>query len=482
MPLLNDLPDRQTLVAAVTEIFSRRVASQAAPGARFVVFDASGLVLEGGFGTAGAAGAPPGPHSRFRAASCTKSFTAAAILHLRDGGLLSLDAPVTDYVPELIPTLPAGRPEAPTLRLLLSMAGGFPTDDPWADRQESLSNEAFRAVLRAGVRFATQPGTRYEYSNLGYALLGQVIEAVSGRPYPAYVAETLLKPLGLDDTGFDPATVPEGSLATGYRKAGDGWAALPFSGPGAFSSIGGIVTTASDLARWAGWLCSAFFPASGEAGPIRAASRREMQRIQCAIVPEQADDLRLEGYGYGLVVEHHARLGLIVSHSGGYPGFSSHMRWSPATGLGVVAMENATYSGAWDPASEALGLLLDAAATVAAPVAPVAPAAVRRLADGLLRLLSQGWDEKTADAIFLENVALDVPYAERAQDLDALREKARAPDASGARIVATDIGAVDGGYGRFELRVPCGAGEVVAVAQCGPTDPIRIQTVTWRVE
>ncbi|THF55249.1 beta-lactamase family protein [Mesorhizobium composti] len=481
MLLLNDLPERRTLVAAVTEVFSRRIASQAAPGARFMVFDASGPAFDGSFGTAGAAGTPPASHGRFRVASCTKSFTAAAILCLRDGGLLSLDAPVTDYVPELKPTLPAGQPEAPTLRLLLSMAGGFPTDDPWADRQESLSNEAFRSVLRAGVRFATAPGTRYEYSNLGYALLGQVIEAVGGRPYPVYVTETLLKPLGLDETGFDFAAVPEGSLATGYRKAGESWVALPFSGPGAFSSIGGIVTTASDLARWAGWLCSAFSPASGEAGPLSAASRREMQRIQCAIVPEQADDLRLEGYGYGLLVEHHARFGLVVSHSGGYPGFSSHMRWNPATGLGVVAMENATYSGAWDPASEALGLILNAAATVTAP-APAAPAAVKRLADGLLRLLSQGWDERTADAIFQENVALDVPYAERARELDSLREKAGALEAAGVRVVATDSGAVDGGYGRFELRVPCSAGEVVAAVRCGPAEPIRVETVTWRVE
>jgi CubicO group peptidase (beta-lactamase class C family) len=478
MPLLNDLPDHRTLAAAVAAVFSRRVAGRAAPGTRFAVFDASGRVLDGGFGTAGAAGTPPGAHDRFRVASCTKSFTAATVLHLRDRGLLSLDTPVTDYVPELVPTLPAGQPEAPTLRMLLSMAGGFPTDDPWADRQESLSNDAFRAVLRAGVRFSTAPGTRYEYSNLGYALLGQVIEAVSGQTYPACVTGTLLKPLGLDETAFDPATVPAGSLATGYRRVGDDWLALPFSGPGAFSSIGGIVTTASDLARWAGWLCSAFSAAHEQDGPLSRASRRDMQRIHCAIAPDPADELRLKGYGYGLVVEDHVRFGPIVSHSGGYPGFSSHMRWHPATGFGVVALENATYSGARAPASEALDLILDAAATVTAPE-PAVPAAVRRLADGLLRLLSQGWDDATADAIFLENVAMDRPYAERAQELDALRRKAGPLDTAGAHIVARDRGAVDGGYGHFELRVPCRAGEVVATAQCGPAEPMRIQTVSW---
>lgn len=480
MPLLKELPEREALVAAVTEVFSKRVASQAAPGSRFVVFDASGPLLDGGFGTAGAAGTPPGPHSRFRVASCTKSFTAAAVLQLRDRGLLSLDTPVTDYVPDLVPTLPDGQPEAPTLRMLLSMAGGLPTDDPWADRQESITSEAFRSILRTGVRFATAPGTRYEYSNLGYALLGQVIEAVSGQSYPAFVTENLLKPLGLAETGFDAAAVPAGSLATGYRKVGDEWVALPFSGPGAFSSIGGIVTTPLDLARWAGWLCSAFHPTRGDDGPLSSTSRREMQRIQCPIAVNATDDLRLKGYGYGLVVENHARFGPIVCHSGGYPGFSAHMRWNPATRLGVVAVENATYSGAWNPVAEALGLILDAAATMATPE-PVMPAAIRRLADGLQLLLTQGWDDSTADAIFLENVALDRPYLEREQELASLREKAGTLDMSGMRIVATDIGAVEGGYGSFELRIPCGAGEVVAAVQCGPIEPIRIQTATWRI-
>lgn len=481
MPRLNELAEREALAAAVAEIFAQRVAKQACPGTRYVVFDASGPVLEGSFGTAGAAGTPPGPYSRFRVASCTKSFTAAAVLLLRDRGRLSLDTPVTNYVPELVPTLPVDQPEAPTLRMLLSMAGGFPTDDPWADRQESISNETFRSVLRNGVRFATAPGTRYEYSNLGYALLGQVIEAVSGQSFPVFVTENLLKPLGLDETGFDTAAVPEGAMATGYRKVGDEWVALPFSGPGAFSSIGGLVTTPSDLARWAGWLCAAFDPQRDDDAPLSNASRREMQRIHCPIAFDAKDELRLKGYGYGLVIEDHARFGPIISHSGGYPGFSAHMRWNPAARLGIVAVENATYSGAWSPTADALVLILDtvAAVTVAEELVPVA---VKQLADGLQRLLAEGWDDKTADAIFLENVALDRPYPERAQELSSLREKAGTLDLTGTRVVATDIGAVDGGYGRFELRVPCSAGEIVAAVLCGPVEPIRIQTVSWQIQ
>ena len=480
MKRFNDLPQPEAFAATVAEIFSDRIAHKAAPAIRFCLFDVSGTVQEGGFGDAGAAGNPPGPGARFRIASCTKSFTAAAMLVLRDRGRLALDEPVTRYVPALIPTLPAGRPEAPTLRMLLSMAGGFPTDDPWADRQEQLTGAAFDAVLRQGVRFATVPGTRFEYSNLGYALLGRVIEEVSGKPYPAFVTETLLAPLGLDETGFDPALVPAGRMATGFRSAPSGWQALPFSGPGAFSAIGGLVTTTGDLARWANWLCAAFRQEEKESGPLSAASRREMQRIQCVITPGPGEDLRLRGYGYGLNVEHDARYGVIVSHSGGYPGFSAHMRWHPQTGLGVLAFENASYSGAWMPVTAALERLLEAAFREQAPL-PEPPVAIRDLAAGLCRLVTDGWNDTLADTIFLENVALDRPYAERAAELAALCEKAGAPSLENMKILPADPGGADNGYGRFELHLPAPAGTIVAKALCGPPQPARIQSVTWQL-
>lgn len=480
MKRFDDLPQPDALAANIAGIFKDRVTGKAAPATRFTLFDATGTVHEGGFGNAGAAGDPPGPGARFRIASCTKSFTAAAMLLLRDRGRLSLDEPVTRYVPALTPTLPAGRPEAPTLRMLLSMSGGLPTDDPWADRQESLSAAAFDAVLRAGVRFAAVPGTRFEYSNLGYALLGRVIEEVGGKPYPAFVTENLLQPLGLEETGFDPAAVPAGRMATGFRQTEAGWQPLPFTGPGAFSAIGGAVTTTADLACWANWLSEAFRPDAAEDGPLSAASRREMQHIHCVMTPGPGEDLRLRGYGYGLNIEHDARFGAIVSHSGGYPGFSAHMRWHPQTGLGVLAFENATYSGAWIPVTAALERLLEAALESETPAAEP-PAAVRTLAAGLCRLVADGWDDALADTIFLENVALDRPYAERAADLAAIREKAGTPDVRNMKILPTDRGGADGGFGRFELHLPASAGTIVAKALCGPPQPMKIQSITWQL-
>lgn len=475
-----DLSQRETLTGEIFALVSERLAQKATPGARVAVFDATGVVYEAGLGSADAAGSPPAPNVRFRIASCTKSFTAAAVLLLRDRGLLSLDSPVTQFVPALVPTLPAGRPEAPTVRMLLSMAGGLPTDDPWADRQEALSNDAFRAALRAGVRFSATPGSRYEYSNLGYALLGQVIEAVSGQTYHEFVTDNLLKPLGLRETGFDPAEVVPEALATGFRNVDGNWLALPFTGPGAFSVIGGAVTTTGDLVRWAGWLSAAFDPEDTDDGPLCAASRREMQRIQCPMGCEPTEEMRLKGYGFGLVVEDHPRFGPIVSHSGGYPGFSSHMRWNLQTGLGVVVFENATYSGAWIPAAAALDLLLSSAFATAAPASDP-PAAVRDLSAGVLRLLVEGWDNSTADAIFLENVAMDRPYSERAKELAALCEKVGAPVSGAMKILPADEGGANGGFGRFLLQIPCARGDITVRALCGPIEPMKIQSLTFEV-
>ena len=472
----DELPTREAVLDQISAIFRERIIQRAAPGIRFAVFDAGGIIHEGGFGDAGTPDTPPSPHVRFRVASCTKSFTAAAVLLLRDRGLLSLDSPVTQFVTALTATLPSSLPEAPTIRMLLSMAGGLPTDDPWADRQESLTNDAFNEVLRAGVRFSTIPGTRYEYSNLGYALLGQVIEAVSGCSYQAFVTENLLMPLGLDETGFDPMPVNPEMRATGYRKANDQWLPQPLSGPGAFSAIGGAITTTGDLARWAGWLSAAFAPDATNTGPLRAASRREMQSIQCPMVCEPDEDLRLKGYGYGLIIEQYPRFGVIVSHSGGYPGFSSHMRWSTRTGLGVLAFENATYSGAWLPTRAALDALLDAAATPTTPeIHP--PLAVRELADGVVRLLVHGWDNTTADAIFLENVVMDRPYCERAKEFSALLERAGAPVVSDIKISPADDGGAEGGFGHFRLHIPFENEDVTLLALCGPTMPMKIQSL-----
>ena len=229
----------------------------------------------------------------------TKSFTALSILKLRDEGKLSLDDPVAHYVPALA-DLPYPTQDSPTLtiRHLLTHSEGFPEDNPWGDRQLAQSDETMRAWLRAGIPFSNAPGTAYEYSNYGFAILGQVVARASGRPYKDYVRDEILKPLGMNSSTFDLGAVPREHIALGYASEDNVWKDEPILAHGAFGSMGGLWTTARDLARYVAFQMSAFPPRDeAERGPVRRSSAREMQqasRAQPAFALRNAVDAPLQ--------------------------------------------------------------------------------------------------------------------------------------------------------------------------------------------
>jgi serine-type D-Ala-D-Ala carboxypeptidase/endopeptidase len=308
----------------------------------------------------------------FRVASMTKAFTALTVLKLRDDGRLRLDAPASEYVPEMkawnYPT-----DDSPPVRVrdLLNHAGGFVTDDPWGDRQTPLPEAEFSKLLAGGVPFTAVPGTRFEYSNLGYAILGRIITNVSGAPYSDTITRTLLQPLGMDASGFDAEAAPRERRALGYRWEDDSWRPEPTLGPGTFGAMGGLQTSAHDYAKWVTFLLSAWPPRDGEDdGPVRRATVREL--AQGSNYPRIRDRPARTGtapsrqpiaYGMGMIVAIDEALGLTISHSGGYPGYGSHVLLMPDRGIGIFAMANRTYAGparaVWDAAValDAAGLL-----------------------------------------------------------------------------------------------------------------------------
>ena len=207
-----------------------------------------GVVSDGRLLHAGGAGTVrdgedrrPDADTVFRIASMTKSFTAATVLLLRDEGLLGLDEPVATSVPALAGWRPptADSP-AVTIRHLLTMAAGLATDDPWGDRQQGLPLDEFADLLAAGPSFAWPPGTRWDYSNLGYGILGRVITAVAGAEYREVVRERLLRPLGMTATAYLEEEVPEARLAHGYVRRGDTLVREGTDGYGALASMGGV--------------------------------------------------------------------------------------------------------------------------------------------------------------------------------------------------------------------------------------------------
>ncbi|WP_285040686.1 serine hydrolase domain-containing protein [Plantibacter sp. LMC-P-059a] len=476
----------------IARVFEDRIAGGVAPGSYVAVFDRDRVRFSRGFGEITRGGDVPDEDTLFRIASCTKSFTAAVLLILRDTGRLDLDAPVDEFVPEFAPITPGGVAVRPTVRMLLTMSGGLGTDDPWADRQESITLAEFRRLLVRGVRCVTVPGTAFAYSNLGYALLGQVIERVTGGRFVDAVTSLLLEPLGLGAVFERPDRErPEDGgavTAIGHRvrrdravDADDRFVEVPFSGPGVFSAIGGLFASATTMIGWVRWLDAAW--TGDESGPLSSASRREMQQLQRLSPPRPSLDglpprLAL-GYGFGLFVEEDAALGTLVSHSGGYPGYSAHMRWHPASGIGVVAFENAGYAAVAKPAEQVLRLAIadaQSSGELAEPVIRPWPETLvaSMTATGLL----SHWDDRVAASLFAENVALDVPLDERRTAAEAAVAAVGgiAEVASGRATPVCDspdhlVWFVEGERGRLRLEV-----------RLTPVLPLRVQTFTVTVD
>lgn len=391
--------------------------------------------LEGGLPAAGSS--PMDRATVSRIASMTKSFTAATVLALRDEGRLRLDDPVAAHVPEAAGAFEQepGDPEV-TLRHLLTMSAGLVTDNPWGDRQEAMTRERFAEVLGGGLGHVHAAGTGFEYSNTGYALLGRVIDEVTGTPYAEEIRRRFLGPLGLDATGWSAAEVDADRLATGHRLAdrtdATRFEQVPLDSPGVYGAMAGLFSTVDDIAAWARFLAAAdapaAAPAAGEhAGLLSIASRREMQqghRLQpWAALPAGEDGRspgfdRVRAYGMGLVVETFPDLGDVVSHSGGYPGYGSFMVWHRDSGVGMVALANSKYAPATPLSMEALRILRRHSPALLARRAPQAAPRALEAAAGALEWLRTD-DPALVETWFADSMLLDVPLVERRRRLDA---------------------------------------------------------------
>src|SRR4051794_5075334 len=284
-PVFTD-PQRRAKLAtaypAVDRVFREFAERAHIPGAAWGIVVDGELARAGSFGVRDAASkAPVDQDTVFRIASMTKSFTSMSILKLRDEGKLSLDDPAERYVPELkalkYPTTDSPRI---TIRHLLSHSEGFPEDNPWGDRQLADSDEQLSQMLRAGIPFSNAPGIAYEYSNYGFAILGRIVANVAGMKYSDYVAANILRPLHMTSTTPEPTTVPANRLARGYRWEDNVWKDEPLLSNGSFGSMGGMLTSVRDLARYVGVFLSAWPPQDGpETAAIRRASLREMQQL-----------------------------------------------------------------------------------------------------------------------------------------------------------------------------------------------------------
>ncbi|SOB87704.1 CubicO group peptidase, beta-lactamase class C family [Sphingomonas guangdongensis] len=410
-----------TLAPQVDTIFADWMRAQHVPGLVYGIVKDGRLVLVKGLGTQDQdARAPVTADSRFRIASMSKAFTALAILKLRDAGKLSLEAPAETYVPELkgwaYPTSDSPRV---TVRDLLHHTAGFVEDNPWGDRQQPLPEAEFTAMLRRGPVFATTPGTRMEYSNLGYAILGRIVSNVSGTRYQDYISREIMAPLGMRATGYDVLKSPKGARAIGYRWQDEAWVREPDMADGAYGAMGGVETTANDYWRWVSFLLAAWPARDGvDSGPVKRATVREIvegagfasasNRSAAAGTPcRQAGS-----YAMGWRVIDDCDLGRIVTHTGGYPGYGSVVMLLPDAGLGVFAFSSRTYGAPSLPALQSLLAMKAAGAVTDRPI-PVS-AELARAYEVAKTVWTSG---DPARATLAVNVPLDRDLARRRREI-----------------------------------------------------------------
>jgi serine-type D-Ala-D-Ala carboxypeptidase/endopeptidase len=414
----------------------------------------------------------------FRIASMTKAFTALTVLQLRDAGRLRLDALAQEYVPELrgwhYPT-----DDSPRIRVrdLLNHVAGFVTDDPWGDRQTPLPEEAFTRLLREGVPFTRAPDTAYEYSNLGYALLGRIVANVSKRPYAQTIAAVLLQPLGMDSSGFVADAAPRERRALGYRWEDGAWRLEPTLGPGAFGAMGGLQTSANDYAKWVAFLLSAWPPRDGaDTGPVQRATVRELAqgsnfpRLRARFGRSGADACRqAAAYAMGMIVALDCDLGLTLSHGGGYPGYGSHVLLLPERGVGIFAFANRTYAGPSGPVWDAAIALQKAGWLPGERALPVG-ADLARAYRAAAAIYASGGVAAAGDLLAM-NFLLDRDADGWARDLAALKAQVGDCDTSAS---VTASGALTG-----EFIWRCTQGRLRGSLELAPTHPPRIQQLKF---
>jgi CubicO group peptidase (beta-lactamase class C family) len=329
--------DDATLRAVITEALDRWPSA----GLAVAVTGDGGPARFHGHGIANVdSKAPISPETVFRIGSITKTFTAIAVMQLSEQGLVDLDAPANDYLRafRLVPATPGLRPA--TLRHLLTHTAGIGYWRRFSDLlRPGLGSgvQAGRAgaapmaeYYRRGLPVEVQPGTKWVYSNHGFAALGQIVEDVTGQPLDAYLREHVFRPLGMAHTDLRLSWRICHHLATGYVLRSNGLRAVKDQEVPAVGA-GAAYTTTADMGCYVDALLHEGANAHGAV--LKPESMATMFR------PHFQPDPRVPGMGLGF---HLGSEGghRTVGHDGIVAGFLSQMTFAPDDGVGVVVLAN----------------------------------------------------------------------------------------------------------------------------------------------
>lgn len=331
-----DEPSVRAAIDMLAAWIEAQLAYSGVPGLSIGIVHDQALVWARGFGHADLGRREPAtPDTLYRIASITKLFTSTAILQLRDAGALRLDDPLVQHLPWF--RIDSSHADAPviTIRHLLTHTSGLPREAGfpyWSDGAFP-SPEEIRAKLPQ-LQAALPAETAWKYSNLGLTLAGEVVAAVSGRPYAEYVAQRILEPLGMQRTWVITPPASEAGLATGYtrRLPSGSRTPAPFTDGRGITPAANMTTCVTDLARFA--MLQFRGGAAGGAQILSGSTLREMQRVHWLEPDWEA------GWGLGFRITRE-RGRTYVGHSGRLRGYRTMLHLCPQDRIGVIVLINA---------------------------------------------------------------------------------------------------------------------------------------------
>jgi len=288
-------------------------------------------------------------------ASITKTFTAIAIMQLRDRGRLAIDDPIVKYVPELAQVHnPFGPMSQVTLRQLLSHSSGFRSgtwpyggDKPWHPFEPTKWSQLFAMLPYTEIQF--QPGSKYQYSNPGYVYLGETIARLAGEDFEVYMQKNVLSPLGMSHSYYDvtPYHLIGDRSNNYYVKDGKVTAnGLDFD-TGITTSNGGLNAPLSDMAHYLQFLLGG--RADGRIGGDYPLPRASLEEMWKPVVTTGGNATRKGSVGLGYFLTDFADGDRLIGHTGSQAGFRSFFWIHPRSKTAIIAVFNTS------PPSEGAG-------------------------------------------------------------------------------------------------------------------------------
>lgn len=348
--------DYSAVAAAIETMIRSEMEEKHLPAFSIALVDGNEIVWAQGFGYQDPEQKIPATaHTVYRVGSVSKLFTDIAIMQMVESGKISLDADVSQYVPDFHPHNRFDKPI--TLRELMSHRSGLLREPPVGNYFDP-TNPSLQSTVQSmnSTELVYEPGTVTKYSNAGIAAVGYVLQELNHQPFPNYLKQAVLIPMGMNESAFTPEPVLLHKLAKAYMWGYDG---LKFSAPTfelGLAPAGCMYSTVTDLAQFLTVLFN-----NGQGPKLPVLKRETLQQMW---VPQFAKPGQKKGYGLGFAIsllDGHRTIG----HGGAIYGFATEVAALPDEKLGVVTVTN-----------------LDAANAVVNAVAKQALEAMRALRNG----------------------------------------------------------------------------------------------------